>query len=56
MKTDKQIQGWLKIKIENYKSRIGRENSYGSKKKLITLLSDLRNIADQMEKYINEKI
>ncbi len=54
MKTERQIEAWLKIKINNYFGRIGAHTSY-SRIGLKRLQTQLHEIVDQLDEYMNEK-
>ena len=51
MKTQKQVEAWLKIKIKNFLSRIGGKTSY-SKIGLKRLITQLHEIVDQFDEYM----
>ena len=53
MKTKKQIEAWLRIKIKNFQFYIGGTTSY-SNIGLKRLQTRLHKIVDQLDEYIKE--
>lgn len=53
MRTQKQIEAWLRIKIKNFSGYIGSSTSY-SNIGLKRLQTRLHKISDQLDDYIKE--
>jgi len=52
MKTENQLRAWLQTKLENYLWKIKGTNSYGSRKKLVTISQDLHRILEEYDQEI----
>ena len=50
MLSENQIRAWLQKKLEGYIWKIKGKNSYGSMKKLETIVSDLQQIIDNLKR------
>jgi len=53
--TENQIRNWIEKKLANYLWKIKGRNSYGSRKKLETILKELQTILIDFKIYIRKK-